>query len=121
MKGYSIYSDSVINEIFSADQISILRHVNSINYYSIYDFDAETSPYFTTFTEEKLDIDGKSFTFSVDYEKLMRGFRNGDYTKVCLGVDYLWESNEKMAYYDSITEYFSQGDLEKIDLYGKAF
>lgn len=41
MKGYSIYSDSVINEIFSADQISILRHVNSINYYSIYDFDAE--------------------------------------------------------------------------------
>ena len=88
---------------------------------AFYDFDAETSPYFTTFTEEKLDIDGKSFTFSVDYEKLMRGFRNGDYTKVCLGVDYLWESNEKMAYYDSITEYFSQGDLEKIDLYGKAF
>jgi len=41
MNSYSIHSDPDIGKVFSVEQITTIRHVNNVNFFSIYDFDPE--------------------------------------------------------------------------------
>lgn len=109
---YSIQYRYVGNKIEFSVSYSIKKTGNYTGTYG--DFWGESSPYFTDFGQCNLSLTGSSFTLSVDYDALMRGFRDGDFDRAILSMGYQLTSN----YYDGFDFYFSQEDLEKTDLYG---
>lgn len=99
---------------------SIIKNEFANAYYLFICDGSQTTSFFDF--SENISVEESNFVFSVDYEKLMLGFRNGEYNKVYLNVYSQYENlNGNHPFYDFVHCEFLQKDLEKRDLYGNPF